>query len=387
MIIAIQLAIKNVYRKRERSFLTIVGVLLAIASFISLLSIAEGLYQRVEREIRGRQVDIYIIPTEAAALPTGPIGTIGFSSEVIPVEVKDKLETMNEISFIAPIYRIQERMGNQSITVMGIDSDDFQRFFPYFKLAGGSRVYLDEQREIVVGGAIANLKKLKIGMPITVDGAPFEVVGIGEPINAFQDYFSFIPLKHAMELKNARGYHESWLQIQGKTSQEREKFALELKKQLPAFEVLTREQYLGSANEYVNYAWLLQFAIAAIGILIATTAAMNTMLMSTYERIDEFGTLRSLGASRFIVAVMIFTESLILTTIGGLGGILLGILGSKVLDAAVKALLQLSFPLAEITFPLIIYSVLLSIFVGVIGAVIPAIIIYRMSVIEALRWQ
>jgi len=390
MLISIQLAIKNVYRKRERSLLTIIGVLLAVGSFISLLSIAEGLYDRINREIRGRKVDIYILPNDAAALPTGPVGTVGFTSNTLPMNMLKELKKTQKfphIRHICPIYRIQQKYGNQTVIIWGIKSENFLEFFPYFKFQSGGRLYQDDSSEVVMGGNIAMEKGVRPDSLIPIEGQPFTVVGVGVPHYSFQDYFCFIPLQKAMELKNAKGAQEIWIQVNRPTKAEIENTAKAIRESFPDAEVKTREEYLGSANEYVYYAWLLQFAISAIGILIAITAAMNTMLMSTYERIKEFGTLRAIGATRFNVFFMILMESLILCFIGGLGGVVLGIMGSQLLDDAVQALLQLSFPLAKITFNLIVYAFILSFVVGIIAAIIPAVIVYRMQIIDAMRWE
>ncbi|HBM97776.1 TPA: hypothetical protein DD394_10015, partial [bacterium UBP9_UBA11836] len=74
--VAITLAIRNVWRRRERSLLTLVGVLLAVGTFVAMVSLAEGMYQRVSLELDGRAVDVYVVPNTAAPLPTGPVGTI-----------------------------------------------------------------------------------------------------------------------------------------------------------------------------------------------------------------------------------------------------------------------------------------------------------------------
>jgi len=389
MLIALQLAIKNVYRKRERSFLTIIGVLLAVGSFISLLSIAEGLYSRVCREVVGRSVDIYILPADAAALPTGPVGTIGFSSQVLPPELVGRLEKMEEITAVCPIIRIPQKMGGeQAVIVWGVDSENFRRFFSNFQIISG-RMYQDDVKEIVVGGSLAAEKDIHLESPQVVEGQVFETVGIGKPSGIFQDYFCFISAENAMKITKARGYQEIWLQTRAVDRSGREALVQALNKKFEnmKLKIQTREEYLGAANEFIGYAWLLQFAISAIGILIAMTASMNTMLMSTYERIKEFGTLRAIGGANMTVFLMILMESMILSIVGGFGGIILGVMGSRVLDEAVKVILQLSFPLARITPGLIIYAIILSIVVGFVGAIIPAVIVHRMNIIDALRWE
>ncbi len=81
------LALRNVIRNRERSLLTLIGVLLAIGSFVALVSLAEGLSRRIEMELDSRAVDVYVMPKQALALPSGPIGTIGYSQDTISNEV------------------------------------------------------------------------------------------------------------------------------------------------------------------------------------------------------------------------------------------------------------------------------------------------------------
>ena len=88
-----------------------------------------------------------------------------------------------------------------------------------------------------------------------------------------------------------------------------------------------------------------------------------------------------------MIASMILIESLILSIIGGIAGIIVGIIGSTFLDDAVKILFRVSFPMANITPTLIIYALLLSVFIGVVGALIPIIIVYRLEIIRALKWD
>jgi putative ABC transport system permease protein len=111
------------------------------------------------------------------------------------------------------------------------------------------------------------------------------------------------------------------------------------------------------------------------------------MLMSTYERLKEFGTLRAIGASRFTVLGMILTESLLLSLAGGVLGIVLGIMGSRLLDSAVVTLFQLSYPVARISVSLVLQALGLSLAVGVVGAIIPCFLVYRMNIIYALRQE
>lgn|GEM_PF-965053 len=476
--IALSLAQKNVTRKQERSFLTIVGVILAVGSFVALLSVAEGLHHRLSREVYGRKIDIYMLPSSTIPLPTGPIGAIGFASDVIyvihPIAIEPKKPSSTKVHLLKylnmpplpeasdtskwaedtrkhyatfpegitrvenikcaiGITRFQQKIHGKTIIVWGIpfksdqEENFIKAFFPNFRILDGGMMpqsnvppdesyctggvlnleelsqktgkkdekedtapVEDENLQAVMGEKLAQELHMKVSDTLALkqgsDSINFNVSCIGRFNAGFQDYFCFIPAQTALSIEDSPGrVKEIWIQVEDRAKLKETK--TRLKSLFPDLAIQTSEEYLGSSSELVKYAWLMQFAIALIGILIATTASMNTMLMSTFERIREFGALRAIGAPRLSIIVMIFVESLILSITGGVIGIIVGLLGSRFLDGAVMVLLQASFPIAHITFNLVVYALLLSLLIGVIGALIPAVIVYRIDIIRAMRWE
>jgi ABC-type antimicrobial peptide transport system permease subunit len=477
-VIALSLAQKNVTRKQERSFLTIVGVILAVGSFVALLSVAEGLHHRLSREVFGRTIDIYVLPSSTIPLPTGPIGAIGYASDVIYVmhpialdprkppsqkvhmlkflnlppmpeagdnstwakETRDYYATfpqgitrVENIKCAIGITRFQQKLHGKMIIVWGLpfknnqEENYIKAFFPNFHILGGGMLpqstippdesyctggmlkldelvqksdrkddkgeklpVEDENLQAVLGEKLAQELHMKVGDTLSLkqgsDTINFNVSCIGRFNAGFQDYFCFIPEQTALSIEDSPGrVKEIWIQVEDKRKIKETK--AKLKSLFPDLMIQTSDEYLGASSELVKYAWLLQFAIALIGILIATTASMNTMLMSTFERIKEFGALRAIGAPRISIIMMIFIESLILSITGGVIGIIVGLLGSRFLDGAVMVILQASFPIAHITFNLVLYAFILSLMIGVIGALIPAVIVYRIDIIRAMRWE
>ncbi len=476
--VALSLAQKNVTRKQERSFLTIVGVILAVGSFVALLSVAEGLHHRLSREVFGRTIDIYMLPASTIPLPTGPIGAIGFSSDVIYVmhpiiidpkkppsqkahilkflnlppmpeasdssqwakETRDLYATfpqgitrVENIKCAIGITRLQQKIHGKMIIIWGMpfknnqEENYIKAFFPGFHILGGGMLpqssippdesYCtsgvlnleelslkaekkdekgdkmpgeDENLQAVMGEKLAQELHMKVGDTLTLkqgsDNIDFNVSCIGRFNTGFQDYFCFIPAQTALSIEDSPGrVKEIWIQVEDRSKLKETK--ARLKSLFPDLMIQTSDEYLGASSELVKYAWLLQFAIALIGILIATTASMNTMLMSTFERIREFGALRAIGAPRISIIMMIFVESLILSITGGIIGIIVGLLGSRFLDGAVMVILQASFPIAHITFNLVLYAFILSLMIGVVGALIPAVIVYKIDIITAMRWE
>jgi putative ABC transport system permease protein len=381
--VVFSLAGKNVSRKRERSLLTIAGVLLAVGSFIALLSLAEGLSHRINMEVNSRHVDIYVTPKSAMALPLGPIGTIGVGNDTVPARILDELPKIPNIRQFAGVARMQVRVGNKVTILWGMEPFYFDTFYWYFKVVQGA--CYSRENEVVLGAGLAQFLKASPGSEIKIANQIMRVSGIGTAKGTLEDYFCYAPLATALKIQKEKNLQEVWVQVEepGAAAET----VLEIEKRFPRLSARTRSDYSAVSNYLLKFAWLLQFAIASIGILISMTAAMNTMLMSTYERIREFGTLRAIGASRLSVAGMILLESVILSLTGGCIGIILGLLGSRVLDDSVRTLLQLSFPIACVTPWLVIQALLLSVVVGVVGGIIPSIIVSRMTVIDSLRWE
>ncbi|MBR0518959.1 ABC transporter permease [bacterium] len=452
--IAFSLAKKNIIRKQERSLLTIIGVILAVGSFVALLSIAEGLNKKLTSEVMSKNVDIYVTPSGVVSLPTGSIGALGADYEDIDLEqdLPKNPISLEQVNNRVDINKIKKVKGNL-IDFLNIDEEGYQKVpniksaigvtrfqkkirgrnvvfwglpfgtaddgTPLFNLyLNGMRVqngvfpvetkqYNDiyclekkqiselsnEEKVFISGQKIAeelNLKdiieksgKISIKSSSELLLKPEAIVSFN---SGFQDYFCYMPIQTALTINGSDGkVKEIWIQVENKSKIKETKRLL--KYYFPNFEFKTSEEYLGASGEIVKYAWFMQFAIALIGILIATTASMNTMLMSTFERIREFGALRAIGANRSVIASMIIIESLILSVIGGIAGIIVGIIGSAFLDDAVKALFQISFPMANITPALILYAMLLSVFIGVVGALIPIIIVYKIEIIKALKWD
>jgi putative ABC transport system permease protein len=381
------LAAKNVTRKKERSILTVLGVLLAVGSFVSLLSIAEGLYKQVQRELGSRNVDVYVLPKNAIPMPAGPIAGLATSTESIPLVVTQELAQLPNVDKAVPVMRFQQLHEGRSLVVWALDPTMYDLFLPTMKLDPTGRAPR-VNNEIIMGRSLAQALNVGENASISLAGREYQIVGLFSTGSSLDDYFCYVMPEAAAQIMGRPDAQEVWLKLKEASGADVTSHDINNRNDMRELYVArTATEYQGAANEILNYAWLLQFAIAAVGVLIAITASMNTMLMSTYERLKEFATLRAIGGSRFTVLGMILTESMMLAMLGGLGGLVLGVMGSKLLDAAVVTLFKMAFPLASITWALLAESLALSAVVGLVGAAIPCFLVYRMSIISGLRQE
>ena len=381
------LAYRNVLRNRERSLLTLIGVLLAVGSFVALVSLAEGFQVRVKQELDARKVDLYVLTARGSILPTGPFAGNGFVGQTLAGSWAETIGDLEEVNLARGVVRSAWDAEKNLVPVIGIDTLVLSQFMPGLKPSQGSMMPT-EPFEAAVGVSIGeeSFDRDPDGYPlVTIEDVPFRVTARVSG-GGFRDHFVFVPLSGLLELRPQRGVHEIWIQLHDPNLARG--VADKIRGMgIPRSQVLTRKEYLGAAKDYLNLAWLLQAAIAMIGVLIAITASMNTMLMSTYERLKEFATLRAVGASRGVVGKMVLAESIILNLAGGLLGLLFGLAASGVLDKAVRILLEIPYSLAKVTPTLMLQGIGLSLLIGLVGAIIPCWLIFKLDLVKSLRWD
>jgi ABC-type antimicrobial peptide transport system permease subunit len=450
------LAFRNVLRNKERSLLTLVGVVLAIGSFVALVSLAAGFTQRVEQELGSREVHIYVTGSRTSTLPVSPLAGSGGGGVSLPHELQDLLK-VEGVRTVTPIIRSSLDGPRSVIPVLGIPFDQVDIVFKGGRFSSdpsqlvpkpGSEVLdrptatpsprpsasatpepgespslediprrpdslePEEQPEdsvritddiliypaLVGQGLERDVAELRRGGVLVIEELPFDVGGtMGS--HGFLDYSVIAPIDAFFTQRPDRGVHEFWLAVDDEKEAEKIKKVLddriaeylEIKESKGDYtgarkiKVLTRRQYLASAKEYLGYGWLLQVAVSMVGVLIAVTASMNTMLMSTYERLGEYATLRAVGASRRVISMTIIYEATFLNVTGGVIGLGFGTLATGVLDKAVGLLLEIPYPMAGVTPVLLLQALALSFGVGILGAIIPCFIVSRIDLVQQLR--
>ena len=408
------LAFRNVLRNKERSLLTLVGVVLAIGSFVALVSLAAGFTGRVERELESREVHIYVTAGRGSTLPASPLSGASGSAQVLPLELRAGFEKIEGVRTITPVIRTALDTERSVIPVIALPLEDISVVFKsgQFNLAqmGGGRGGQDPapaggetsgeaSAKVVVGrGLNKEVEKTLLEGALVVEEIPFQVGGsMGS--DGFLDFMILAPLEPFLRQRDKRGVHEFWLTLDD--AREAKRIKAVVQEQVDLFlegektkgdyagarkiRVLDREDYLESARDYLGYGWLLQFAVSMVGVLIAVTASMNTMLMSTYERLGEYATLRAVGASRRVIGMTIIYEAIFLNVTGGFLGLIFGFLATGVLDKAVAILLEIPYPMAGVTPVLLLQALSLSFLVGLIGAIIPIFIVSRIDLVAQLR--
>lgn len=123
------LAFRNVLRNKERSLLTLVGVVLAIGSFVALVSLAAGFTQRVERELESRQVSIYVTAGRGSTLPASPLSGAGGGSQVLPLQLEELFRGVIGVNTVTPIIRTSLDTERSVVPVIAMPLQDARVVF------------------------------------------------------------------------------------------------------------------------------------------------------------------------------------------------------------------------------------------------------------------
>jgi ABC-type antimicrobial peptide transport system permease subunit len=250
----------------------------------------------------------------------------------------------------------------------------------HFAITEGERMRLP--REMMLGKVAAKSYKKHVGDTMQISGNAFRVVGIFETGIAYEDSSGVISLAEAQRVfkkPNQVGFYGIKLKDPAKADLVRQ----QIESRMPQVSVSASSEFGEKTNDMQSFRMMTN-ALSFISILVGGIGMMNAMLMSVYERTREIGTLRALGWRRRRVVWMIAREAILLSLLGGVAGIVVGIgLGMLISsEPTMGGYLKGSYSLT-----LLFQAMIVALVLGGIGALYPAWRASNLSPIEALRYE
>ncbi len=429
MIENVRLSLQGIVSHKIRSFLTMLGIIIGIAAIIAIVSTIEGTNEQIKNNLIGAGNNTVKISLMEGDSETDFSWTpVPDNIRVISEESKKRIVDLSEVESCT-LYRQRDTLDNlfylnkkiESSIIYGIDEDYFSTMG--YEIAEGigfsDKQYNDFSKVAIIDTSMQRglfEGENPIGKILDINGEPFRIIGVAckrtgfEPvINSVEDYFTynssssgliFIPtndwgiLFHYDEPQNCvvRAKDTDSMTGAGK------KTADILNENIQKASVDTEQQpEEGMANtlEYKSESLLEQAKklqdlskstnqmliwIAGISLLVGGIGVMNIMLVSVTERTREIGLKKALGARKTRILAQFLTEASVLTTIGGILGVLIGIGLSEVIANIAEVPVSISTPA-------IIVSVAFSMVVGIVFGLIPSIKAANLNPIDALRYE
>jgi putative ABC transport system permease protein len=220
----------------------------------------------------------------------------------------------------------------------GVEAATFPAMKPFFTFRQGGWFKDETAAEAVMGYEAAELEQREVGDLILVPekNVQLKVVGILERTGTQDDGTIFVPLKTLQKISET----DKITTIGIKVKKDADMINLENKLyQLPDVQVVSVSQVKQTIMKLIGTARVMVLSIAIIAILIAMVGVVNTILMSVLERIQEIGILKTMGAMPGDIFLLVWTETLLLCSIGGIAGVGFALLFAQGTDILIRRIL------------------------------------------------
>lgn len=383
----LKLAFKNVIRHRIRSFLTIVGIATSVAVLFSIISFNRGFEKGLSRELERTGIHFMIVPSGCPH----EVASLVLHGAVIPkfldAGVAEKVMEIKGIELVSPIlvFQFPNPEKNRIDLIYGMEMSHVIKLKPSWKIKG-EIPKTDE--EIIIGSEIAGHDNIKIGDAVYYSKAKkrFKVSGILEKTGSQDDAFIYMPIKAAQEiLQKPSGV--TALGVKVSNAEDINIVTENLSMKIPAIQVVTMGQVMNSLSSLASSAKILSLSIAAIAILISAVGVMNSILMAVFERTHEIGMMRAIGASRFDIFKIIINETSIMTSTGGIAGIIFSVIGSGIIEGLVRKFMPYvpSGDMIDFEPWLAVLCILFSLCIGIFSGIYPAYKASKITPVEAIK--
>lgn len=402
-----KMALASIRGAKMRSFLTMLGIIIGISAVATISSIGAGLQNQVTGQVDQLGANlVFVTPGQILSSKEGkqsfnPSASVGTSTLTIKdMDTITKLQGVKQLTFFSLISGIVAHdQTNDGSALLMATTPSFTGVLKNEKVDKGRFIAdADNNANIVVLGSAARDALFgkdhdAVDQTVRIRNTDFKVVGVMGSTNNGQSFGGpslddavFLPAGSAkaltgQELSISRFGIEIDNQADVDPTVSRIKDALkENHGGQEDFSVLTQKDLLSSVTSILSALTSAIAAIAAIALLVGGIGIMNIMLVSVTERTREIGIRKALGATRAIILTQFLIEAVTITVIGGVLGI-----------AAAYAMARIAGRLIKIT-PVFTVSTFLtaagvSVGIGIIFGLAPAIKAARKRPIEALRYE
>jgi putative ABC transport system permease protein len=402
----LKIALRAIFANKMRSILTVLGVMIGVASVIAVVSLIQGAQHRISQDLQtigSNYVEVFPDPGEER----NP-----FLQKMPDLTVEDGVAVQRGVAAIrefSPMFitNVETKRGESRHRVKGIGANSYyQDIFNHWVEHGRFFTPLDEEakkRVCVVGSEVVTKLSVPgdpIGKQIQIDGNGFTIVGVmekkGGSFGEDRDDIVFIPFTTASAIYGSENMKKLILAFQMRDGSDLDMVKDQVteilrgrhhlkKGQRNDFRILAQEEILKLISKALLTTSLVMGAVVGIALLVGGIGIMNIMLVSVTERTREIGIRKAIGARRADVLVQFLIEAIALSGLGGLVGVAGGFLLATLARLAMRRFIELP----PVHTP--VWAILLAFgfcaFLGILFGMYPAAKASKLDPIDALRYE
>lgn len=397
----IKISWSSIRANKIRAILTTLGIVIGIGAVIAMLSIGQGAQEVILNQVQGLGANtITIIPVSNFRGPQSQASVRQLLTQRLDRQLVDLLENKTlfpEISAISPeissSYEVSYRSTSSSFSVYGVTESYFgvRDITPEQGRLFNAREVNSNARTAVVGYRVVERifgLDTPLGQSIKINGQTFTIVGVLPPKSTSIDSAIYIPMFTAQNvLIGERNF--SQIVVKVSSTEVIDAVAVKVEEELTDyyqrktgddgnFSVYTSQDLQVLAETVTSIFTTLLASIASISLIVGGIGIMNIMLVSVSERTKEIGLRKAVGAKQGAILGQFLMESVMLTLIGGIIGIISGVSLAFVIGTVGNFTVVLSWQS-------ILLATSVSISIGIIFGYYPAYRAARLNPIDALR--
>ncbi len=390
MLQSFKMALRSIWGNKMRSFLTMLGIIIGVASVIILVSVVNGYMSTVVDSFASMGVNQMTVRVTN-------IDSRSVDDEQMYEFYEEHTDVFAQMSPQVTVSTVVKH-GNDSLssTSVGGYSEEYLDLKGYELEAGRNIQYSDlvsRQKVCVIGYFVADelygSPEKALGETLKIGGSAFKIVGVVERQDDDEleeggtDDFVWMPYTAAVKMSRNASISSYVFATKDVSDTDTCKnlldaFLMEIFKTDDLYQIMANSEMLDSLNEQIAMMSAMLGGIAGISLLVAGVGVMNIMLVSVTERTREIGIRKSLGAKKRVIMQQFVIEAAVTSSIGGLIGILIGAIATKLVGQAMGISASPTLGAVAISFGV-------SVGIGLLFGYMPASRAAKLNPIDALR--